>query len=203
MIIVGLTGGIASGKSTVAGMFAKGGATVLDGDELVRELQVPGTNVYKATVEAFGPDILQPDGTVNRKLLGEMVFRDERVRRQLETIVHPALVVAVEERLAELRMQGVPLCVVELPLLIEAGAEGRFDWVVVVTAPEEVQVARLMADRGLSREEAVARIHTQMPLAEKVQRADFVIENGGDLQETERKVQEVTGVLFRGGPKKT
>ncbi len=203
MIIVGLTGGIASGKSTVAGMFVKGGATVLDGDELVRELQVPGTNVYKATVEAFGPDILQPDGTINRKLLGEMVFREERLRKRLETIVHPALVLAVEERLAELRKQGVPLCVVELPLLIEAGAEGRFDWVVVVTAPEELQVTRLMTDRGLSREEAVARIHAQMPLAEKAKRADFVIENGGDLQETEREVQEVIRGLLRGGPKKT
>lgn len=203
MIIVGLTGGIATGKSTVAGIFAKGGATVLDGDEVVRELQVPGTKVFEATVEAFGPDILQRDGTINRKLLGEIVFRDERLRRRLETIVHPALVVAVEERLAELRIQGIPICVVELPLLIESGSEGRFDWVVVVTAPEEVQVTRLMTDRGLSREEALARIHTQMPLSEKVKRADFVIENGGDLQETERKVREIFQVLLRVGPKKT
>jgi dephospho-CoA kinase len=91
---------------------------------------------------------------------------------------------------------------VELPLLIESGSEGRFDWVVVVTAPEEVQVTRLMTDRGLSREEALARIHTQMPLSEKVKRADFVIENGGDLQETERRVQEIFQVLLRVGPKK-
>lgn len=203
MIVVGLTGGIASGKSTVAGMFAKEGATVLDGDEVVRELQGPGTKVYEAIVEAFGPDILQPDGTINRKLLGEVVFRDEELRRRLEAIVHPALVVAVEERLAQLRAQGIAVCVVELPLLIESGAEGRFDWVVVVTAPEEVQVRRLMADRALSREEAVARIHTQMPLAEKVRRADFVIESGGDLGETGRRVQELHKEILRVGPKKT
>lgn len=203
MIVVGLTGGIATGKSAVAGMFMKGRATVLDGDEVVRELQVPGMKVYEAIVEAFGPDILQPDGTINRKLLGEIVFRDERLRRRLETIVHPALVVAVEERLAQLREQGVALCVVELPLLMESGAEGRFDWVVVVTAPEEVQVVRLMADRGLCREEALARIRTQMPLSEKVKRADFVIENGGDLGETERRVREIREKILRGGPKKT
>ena len=203
MIVVGLTGGIATGKSAVAGMFAKGGAAVLDGDEVVRELQVPGTKVYEATVQAFGPDILQPDGTINRKLLGEIVFRDERLRRRLETIVHPALVVAVEERLAQLREQGVALCVVELPLLMESGAEGRFDWVVVVTAPEEEQVVRLMADRGLRREEALARTRTQMPLAEKVKRADFVIENRGDLGETERRVREIYEQILRGGPKKT
>jgi dephospho-CoA kinase len=203
MIVVGLTGGIATGKSTVAGIFAKRGAAVLDGDEVVRELQVPGTKVYEATVEAFGPDILQPDGTINRKVLGEIVFRDERLRRQLETIVHPALVVAVEKRLARLRADGVPLCVVELPLLIESGAAGRFDRVVVVTAPEEVQVARLMTDRGLGREEALARIRSQMPLSEKVTRADFVIENGGDLRETERRVQNVYEELRRLGPKKT
>ncbi|MFQ5802937.1 MAG: dephospho-CoA kinase [Candidatus Methylomirabilales bacterium] len=203
MIIVALTGGIATGKSTVAGIFAKRGAAVLDGDEMVRELQVPGTTVYEATVEAFGPDILQPDGTINRQVLGEIVFCDERLRRRLETIVHPALVVAVQERLAALRMQGIPVCVVELPLLIESGAEGRFDWVVVVTAPEEVQVARLMTERGLSREEALARIHTQIPLAEKVRRADFVIENAGDLGETKRRVQEIYQALLRVGPKKT
>ena len=203
MIVVGLTGGIATGKSAVAGMFAKRGVAVLDADEVVRELQEPGTKVYKATVEAFGPDILQPDGTINRKLLGEIVFRDERLRRRLETIVHPALVVAVEERLSALRAQGVPLCVVELPLLIESGAEGRFDWVMVVTAPEEVQVARLMADRGLSREEALARVRSQLPLSEKVKQADFVVENGGDLRETERRVEEIYEALLRGGAKKT
>lgn len=203
MIVVGLTGGIATGKSAVAGMFAKRGVTVLDADEVVRELQVPGTKVYAATVEAFGPNILQPDGIINRKSLGEIVFRDEQSRRRLETIVHPALVVAVEERLSALRARGVTLCVVELPLLIESGATGRFDWVVVVTAPEEVQVARLMVHRGLSREEAVARVRSQLPLSEKVKQADFVIENGGDLRETERRVEEICAILLRESAKKT
>ncbi len=203
MMLVGLTGGIATGKSTVARMFAERGAAVLDADEMVRELQKPGTSVYEAIVEAFGTLILRDDGTIDRKSLGEIVFRDEKGRRQLETIVHPALVAAVQQRVAQLRTQGVSICVVELPLLIEAESERRFDSVVVVTAPQEVQVGRLMADRGLTREEALARIRSQMPLSEKVTRAHFVIENGGDLWETEQRVQEIYEVLFQTGSKKT
>lgn len=203
MMLVALTGGIAAGKSTVARMFAERGAAVLDADEMVRELQKPGASVYEAIVEVFGPLILQDDGTINRKALGEIVFRDEKDRRRLETIVHPALVAAVQERVAHLRTQGVSICVVELPLLIEAESERRFDSVVVVTAPEEVQVARLMAERGLTQEEALARVRSQMPLAEKVRRAHFVIENGGDLWETERRVQEIYEVLLQTGSKKT
>lgn len=203
MILVGLTGGIATGKSTVARMFAERGAAVLDADDMVRELQKQGTSVHTAIVEAFGPLILQDDGAIDRKALGEIVFRDEKARRRLETIVHPALVAALQERLAQLRTQGVSICVVEAPLLIEAESERRYDWVLVVTAPEEVQVARLMADRGLTREEALARVRSQMPLAEKVRRAHFVIENGGDLWVTERRVQEIYEVLLQTGSKKT
>jgi len=202
MIRVGLTGGIATGKSTVARMFARRGAAVIDADEMVRELHKPGSTVYEGIVDAFGPHILCGDGTIDRKSLGELVFRDEQLRRRLETIVHPALVSAVERQVAELRTQGVPVCVVELPLLMEAEAERRFDCVVVVTAPEQVQVARLMADRGLTREEALARIGSQTPLGEKERRADFVIENGGALQETERRVQEITEWLLRNASKK-
>lgn len=202
MITVGLTGGIAAGKSTVASLMARLGAGVLDADEVVRELQRPGTWVYQAILQAFGPSIVQRDGTIDRKRLGEMVFQDEGARRQLEATVHPALVAAIEQRLRAFKAQGVKLCVVELPLLIEAGAQERFDWVVVVTAPEEVQVSRLMADRGLSREEALARIRSQMPLHEKVRVADFVIENAGDLQEVERRVQELYQALLQKGSKK-
>lgn len=203
MIRVGLTGGIATGKSTVARMFAARGAAVLDADELVRELQYPGMPVYNAIVEAFGTVILKEDGTIDRKSLGEMVFRDAKLRKRLEAIVHPALISAVEQRVVELRTQGVPICVVELPLLIEAESEHRFDWVVVVIAPEDLQVARLMADRGLTREEALARIRSQMPLQEKVKQAHFVIENSGDRWETERRVQEIYDVLLGTGSEKT
>lgn len=203
MIRVGLTGGIATGKSTVARMFAARGAAVLDADELVRELQYPGMPVYDAIVEAFGAAILKEDGTIDRKSLGEMVFRDTKLRRRLEAIVHPALISAVEQRVVELRTQGVPICVVELPLLIEAESEDRFDWVVVVVASEDLQVARLMADRGLTREEALARIRSQMPLQEKVKQAHFVIENSGDRWQTERRVQEIYDVLLGTGSEKT
>lgn len=203
MIRVGLTGGIATGKSTVARMFAARGAAVLDADELVRELQYPGMPVYDAIVEAFGTAILKEDGTIDRKSLGEMVFRDTKLRKRLEAIVHPALISAVEQRVVELRTQGVPICVVELPLLIEAESEGRFDWVVVVVASEDLQVARLMADRGLTRAEALARIRSQMPLQEKVKQAHFVIENSGDRWQTERRVQEIYDVLLGTGSEKT
>lgn len=203
MIRVGLTGGIATGKSTVARMFAARGAAVLDADELVRELQYPGMPVYDAIVEAFGTGILHDDGTIDRKSLGDLVFRDAKLRRRLETIVHPALVSAVEQRVVELRTQGIPICVVELPLLIEAGSEHRYDRVIVVTAPEKVQVERLMADREMTREEALTRIRSQMPLQEKVKRAHFVVDNGGDLGETERRVQEICDVLLQTGSEKT
>jgi len=199
---VGLTGGIATGKSTVASLLARLGAAILDADQVVRELQRPGTEVYQAILQAFGPSIVQRDGTIDRKRLGEMVFQDEGARRQLEATVHPALVAAIEQRLRAFEAQGMKLCVVELPLLIEAGAQERFDWVVVVTAPEEVQISRLMADRGLTREEALARIQSQMPLQEKVAAADFVIENVGDLQEMERRVQGLYRVLLQKGSKK-
>lgn len=203
MIRVGLTGGIATGKSTVARMFAARGAAVLDADELVRELQYPGMPVYDAIVEAFGTAILKEDGTIDRKSLGEMVFRDTKLRKRLEAIVHPALISAVEQRVVELRTQGVPICVVELPLLIEAESEDRFDWVVVVVASEDLQVARLMTDRGLTREEALARIRSQMPLQEKVKQAHFVIENSGDRWQTEGRVQEIYDVLLGTGLEKT
>lgn len=203
MIRVGLTGGIATGKSTVARMFAERGAAVLDADEVVRELQYPGTQVFDAIVEAFGTGILHDDGTIDRKSLGEIVFRDAKLRRRLEAIVHPALIAAIEERLAAVQAQGVPVCVVELPLLMEADAEHRFDAVVVVTAPEDVQVARLMADRRFSQDEALTRIRSQMPLEEKVRRAHFVVENGGDLRETARRVQEIYDVLLRTISEKT
>ncbi len=203
MIRVGVTGGIATGKSTVARMFGARGAAVLDADELVRELQYPGMPVHDAIVEAFGTDILHDDGTIDRKSLGDLVFRDATLRRRLEAIVHPALVSAVEQRVVEFQTQGIPICVVELPLLIEAESEHRYDWVVVVTATEEVQVKRLMADRGLTRDEALARIRSQMPLKEKVKRAHFVVENGGDLKETEGRVQEIYDALLRTGSEKT
>jgi dephospho-CoA kinase len=203
MILVGLTGGIATGKSTVARMFGVRGAAVIDADQMVRELQKPGSAVYEAIVDAFGPRILGCDGTIDRKSLGDLVFHDEQLRRRLESIVHPVLINAVEQRVAELRTQGVAVCVVELPLLMEAEAERRFDYVVVVTAPEEVQIARLMADRGLTREDALARIASQIPLGEKERRGDFVIETTGALQQTERRVQEIYEWLLRNAVKKT
>jgi dephospho-CoA kinase len=203
MVVVGLTGGIATGKSAVAQMFAQCGAAVLNADEMVRELQMPGTAVYEAIVKAFGRSILHGDGTIDRKALGDLVFREAQVRRRLEAIVHPALVATVQRRVADLRTQGVPVCIVELPLLIEAAGEGRYDSVVVVTAPEGVQVKRLMAARGLTREEALARIRSQMPLEMKERRADFVIENGEELGQAERHVREIYALLLRKGRKKT
>lgn len=196
MMVVGLTGGICTGKSTVAGMFAARGVAVVDADAVTHRLQRPGEPTYRAIEEVFGGEILRPDGTIDRARLGARVFADAATRRRLEAIMHPPIMAACEEEVRAAREAGAPLCLVDAALLVEAGAQGRFDAVILVRAPEEAQVRRLMAARGLDREQALARVRAQLPEAEKGRYADFVIENGGPLEETERQVAAVMEALL-------
>jgi dephospho-CoA kinase len=191
MRVIGLTGGIASGKSTVARLFAAQGAAVIDADQLAREAVRPGTTALAAIVAAFGTEILHPDGTLNRAALGSIVFADPEARRRLEQITHPAIRELATRRLQALRDAGVPLVFYMAPLLIEAGATDRVDeiWVVHVSPP--VQLARLMARDNLTRQEAEARVASQMPLEEKRRHGRVVIDNSGALTETERQVAEI------------
>ncbi len=198
MRIVGLTGGIASGKSTVARALVKLGARVIDADAIVHELQAPGGPLLDPIRQTFGPGVLDSTGALDREALGAIVFRDADARERLEKIVHPQVGAEMRRRIGAARDAGVGLIVLDIPLLFEGRArEGEgaaqipFDATILVTVSEKIQIARQMHRDGCDRDEALRRIRAQMPLEEKTHRADFVIDNSGTLEETEVQVGEV------------
>jgi dephospho-CoA kinase len=191
MRVIGLTGGIASGKSTVARLLAERGVPVIDADQLSRDVVSPGMPSLGAIVRLCGPGVLQPDGSLDRQALGGMVFADQHLRRRLEAILHPAIKALAEERLGQLRSRGVPVVIYMAPLLIEAGATDRVDEIWVVYVDRETQVARTMARDGLSRDEAEQRLAAQMPMEEKAALGRIVIDNRGSLAELERDVLDL------------
>jgi dephospho-CoA kinase len=176
MILVGLTGGVATGKSTVAKMFARCGAVVIDADQLARKAVQPGKPAWREIVRTFGRGILNPDRTINRRALGAIVFHDKKKLRRLERIVHPR-VAREQARLTKQALRNNPNAVViyDVPLLFEAGIDKRVDKTIVVTADRETQIARLAKRNGLTRAEALRRIKSQWPLSRKIRRADIVI----------------------------
>lgn len=190
MLLVGLTGGIASGKSTVGRMLAQAGVPVVDADLLAREAVLPGSAALTAIVARFGPGILLADGGLDRKRLGAIVFTDDAARRDLNAIVHPSVAALAMEKLGALRDAGHAVAVYEVPLLFESGLEGMMDKTLLVALPLDVQRARLMARDGISAAEADARIAAQLSLAEKRKRADVVIENDGTIEELARHLGE-------------
>jgi dephospho-CoA kinase len=192
MVKVGVTGGIASGKSTVCEAFARLGAEVLDVDKIAREVVQPGQPGWEKLRQTFGPEFFNPDGFLNRARLRELIFADPERRRQLNEIVHPEVMREVRRRSEEMAATATgSILVVDVPLLLEVGAAGDFDQVVVVYAAEEVQVRRLMQRDGLSPDEARQALAAQMPLREKVVQADVVIDNSGSLDRTQREVEAV------------
>jgi dephospho-CoA kinase len=197
MLLVGLTGGIGVGKSTVAAMFAARGAAVVDADRISRKLQEPGEPCHDAIIAAFGRAILDPAGRIDRKRLGERVFADPARRTALEAIMHPAIWAACEAEIRAAADAGRAVCVVEAALILETGQRGRFQRIVVVTAPTEVQVTRLAHARGLTEAAARQRLAAQWPNADKARQADHVIDNGGDLAATEAQVARVYAELTR------
>ena len=176
MILVGLTGGIATGKSTVAQMFKRCGAVVIDADQLARDVVRPGKPAWRDIVSLFGKNVLNSNGSINRQALGAIVFGDRRKLRRLERIIHPR-VAREQRRLTRHIAERTPRAVVvyEVPLLFESGAHKRVDKIIVVTADRGTQIARLKRRNGLSRQEALRRIDNQMALARKVSRADAVL----------------------------
>jgi len=189
MRIIGLTGGIASGKSTIARMLEKMGASVIDADQLSRDAVIPGSMALSEIAEEFGPSILNQDGTLNRAALGKIIFADPDSRHLLEAITHPAIASLARERLDSLERKGVEVAVYMAPLLVEAGVSGRVDEIWVVFVDTETQVMRLMARDGISREEALQRIDSQMPMEEKRHFGKVVIDNRGSLDDAERQVR--------------
>lgn len=179
MRVVGLTGGIASGKSTFADALRARGVPVVDADALARAAVAPGAPALAEIVRAFGPGVLAPDGTLDRKRVGATVFADPVARRRLEAIIHPAVRAGMAAETARLAAAGHDLAFYDTPLLYEVGLEGALDAVVVVWVPAAVQRARLVSRDGIAPADADARIAAQLPIDEKAARADFVVENTG------------------------
>ena len=190
---VGLTGGVASGKSTVAAILAELGAVVIDADALAREVVAKGTPGLAAVVDGFGPELLTADGELDRPAMGALVFADESARRRLEAIVHPL----VFERIVDLEAHAPEGAVVvhDIPLLAESGRADTFDAVIVVDAPADVQVARMVGDRGWTEDDALARIAAQATPEARRAIATYVIENTGSLEDLRRQVEKVYGEL--------
>ncbi len=190
MLVVGLTGGIASGKSTVSKILRELGAEIIDSDVIAHELTRPGSGCYDQILEVFGGGFLNPDGTLNRRRLGRRVFDRPDELRRLNSILHPAVIGIVKQVIQDASARASPpeVLVVDAPLLIEAGMVPMVDVVWVVKVDESTQMERLIARDRLSLDEALSRIRAQMPLQEKIKFADVVIDNSGTIEETERQV---------------
>ena len=194
MQLIGLTGGIATGKSTVSAMLREKGATVLDADEIAREVVAPGTAGYADVVKAF-PGTVSADGTLDRKALAARVFSSPSDRRTLDGILHPRIQEAFLEKSQALADQGVQRIIYDAALLIETGLHAFLDGVILVAAPRELQIARLIERNGLSPAEAEARVDSQMPFAEKRRYAKWIIDNSGTLAATRLQVEQVWTML--------
>ena len=193
---IGLTGGIATGKSHVLAQFREHGVPVIDADVLARESVAPGSQGLAGAVSRFGPEILRPDGSLDRAALGAIVFRDAAAKGDLEAIVHPYVRQRIEEFFAAIP-SSVPFAVADIPLLYESGRAEGFDAIVVVACSRERQLERVMARDGLSREDAERRIASQWPIEEKVERADYVIRTDGTYADTDAQVADLLVRLRR------
>jgi dephospho-CoA kinase len=195
-LLVGLTGGIATGKSTVSALFRALGSVIIDADVLAREVVEPGQPALADIAREFGPGVLQPDGRLDRQALGAVVFGDADKRRRLEEITHPRIRERLARRLDELAGQGFRgIVVFDAAVIVESGNWKTMDRLVVVSADEAGQIARLQARDGIARQEALRRIQSQMPLSEKTRLAHYVIDNSGDRAATEAQVRRVHAAL--------
>jgi len=198
MLNVGLTGGISTGKTTIARLLVEKGAFLIDLDEAAHQLQQPDTEVWREIVATFGENILNPDRTIDRNKLGIMVFSDSEKLKRLNEIMHPAVFRTWKKRMAEIKSQRPDAIVLtDIPLLIEIGAQERFDLVLLVYIPPEDQLKRLILRNGYSREYAEKRIASQMSIEEKVKYARIVIDNQGSIEEAEERVDEAWQELLR------
>lgn len=199
MIRVGLTGGIASGKSSVARLLAARGVPVLDADQVARQVVAPGTPGLAAIVAHFGPDLLQPDGSLDRKALGAIVVQDPVQRRALEAITHPAIYQHMLSWLGRQASEGHPAAVVEAALMVETGSYTMYDRVLVVACPPDVQRARLAQRQGIRPDAAQKWIDSQMPLAQKIAVADAVIHNDGTPDDLPKAVDKAWAKILSAG----
>lgn len=189
MRVIGLTGGIGSGKSTVSALLAERGAVIIDADAITRELQQPGQPVFEAMVERFGPEIVAADGTLDRAAVANIVFRDEEAKKDLEGIVHPAVGVEMLNRMQAVTDEDA-VVVYDVPLLVEA-ARGGYAAVIVVDVDPEIAVRRLVEQRGMPEEDARARIANQASRQQRLAVADRIVDNSGSREDLRRQVDEV------------
>ena len=203
MIVIGVTGGLGTGKSTVARLFGQLGAVIIDADKVAHEVMEPKRLAWRQLVKAFGPDILNEDETINRRWLAQRIFRDPQARAELEGIVHPQVLRHIKQqlrRLSRLRRgrnrDRVKAVVLDVPLLLETGSDALVDVVVVVTAPPEIQRQRLL-ERGMSEADAAARMAAQWELKKKLAKAHHVVENANGLEQTRRQVTSLWNQLLQ------
>lgn len=195
MYIIGLTGGIASGKSTVSTMLAELGAYIIDADEIARTIVMPNQPAWHDIVAHFGSEILLPDGTINRRVLGEKIFKDKAERICLEKITHPYIEDQIQKNIAHAKLIGTNIVVLDVPLLFETGWQRMVDEIWVVYVEREVQLTRLIARNKLTYQQAMDRIDAQMSLSEKVKKADVVIDNNLDIEHARKQVTVAWGKL--------
>ncbi|MEQ9618101.1 MAG: dephospho-CoA kinase [Deltaproteobacteria bacterium] len=192
MRIIGLTGNIACGKSTVARMLKGLGARVIDADEIARSVVEPGERAWGDIVEKFGEEVLNDDRTLNREKLGEIIFNDDAKRNLLNEITHPRIIGRIRELVKSYGRENAPVVIIEAALIVEKGGmKDLIDKLIVVTSDEKSQMERLTARNGYSREEALSRIKAQMPLSDKVKHADYVIENSATLENLRIQVESL------------
>lgn len=184
---IALTGGIATGKTYVATRLREAGVPIVDADALSREVVAPGSPALTAIRKRFGPDAVRRDGTMDRVRVGQIVFKDKRARLDLEAIIHPAVVKAINDFFATLPKR-TPFAVADIPLVYETGREKDFDAIIVVACPREMQLRRLMERNKLSKEDAERRLAAQLPIDQKVSKATYVIKNDGTFDETNAQV---------------
>lgn len=194
VLIVGLTGGIVSGKSTIARMFRQLGADIIDADNIARAIVQPGEKAWKNIVHYFGKEILKDNQEINRKELARIVFADKEKLEKLNKITHPEIVAIIKNKIEEMRSKDSSdgtICIVEVPLLFEANLEGMMDKIIVVYLNREEQIKRLLIRNSLTQEEAINRIDSQIPMEKKLKKADYVIDNGASLGHTRIQVKQI------------
>lgn len=200
-IIVGVTGGFGTGKTTVARMFATLGAAVINADKIAHDVIAPEGGVYKKVISLFGKAILKRNGRIDRKKLGKIVFADKKKLSLLNSVIHPEVIRRVREAAKERKSRSKKVFVIDVPLLIEAGLEEMMDKIVVVTIDQKTQIKRCTKKWSLSREAIMRRIRNQMSLSKKRQLADFIIDNNGSFDATKKEVKKIWREMKNGARK--
>lgn len=200
MRVIGLTGGIASGKSTVSRYLSELGAVIIDADMLARQIVDPFTPAWKEIREEFGPDVFDEKDNLDRKKMAGLIFGSPLLRERLNAIIHPRVIAAVRDLIEEKKRGSALLIVVDAPLLIEAGMTRLVDEVWVISVPEEIQIKRLVERDGTTREEAMDRLRSQMPLHEKLLYADHIIDNNGTIEQTRKCLEHLFKEAASGEP---